>query len=79
MIQLYYWRKHLPTDTVYIDTFNGTQVPDLQFMSFALAERECKAAVVKWNRMGGDTWLYDYIGVRNEEVLKYEQENACSI
>ena len=79
MIQLYYWRKHLPTDTVYIDKFNGTQVPDLQFMKFERAERECKDTIAMWNRIGGNEWLYDYIGVRNEEVAQYEREQKCSI
>jgi hypothetical protein len=77
VIQLYYWRKHLPTDTVHIATFNASQVPDLAFMGARLAESECKAAVARWNRDGKNTdWIYEYIGVRNEEVQQWEQEHA---
>lgn len=79
MIQLYYWRRHLPTGREFIATFTPAQIPDLQFMSYRLAESECRKVVTKWNRMGGGDWLYDYIGVRNEEVARYEKENACSI
>lgn len=76
MIQLYYWRMHLPSASTHIDTFNGANVPNLEHLPFAAAERDCKAAVARWNRQGGDTWLYQYIGIRNEEVARFEKEHA---
>lgn len=77
MICLYYWRKHLPTDTVYIGAFNGSQVPNLAHLPFVAAERECKAALARWNRDAMNTdWIYEYVGVRNEEVARYEEKSA---
>jgi len=77
VIQLYYWRKHLPTDTVYIGTFNGSQIPDMAFMGLRMVEEECKKAVAKWNRDPTNTdWLYEYIGIRNEEVQQWEKDQA---
>lgn len=78
MIQLHYFRKHLPTGSVYIGTFNHSHVPDLQFLKAEHAERECKRALASWNRDPLNTdWVYDYIGVRNEEVAQYEREQSC--
>ncbi len=78
MIQLHFWRKHLPSGSVYIGTFNSSHVPELQYLQPHAAERECRAVLVKWNRDPLNTdWLYDYIGVRNEEVAEYERKQAC--
>lgn len=78
MIQLYYWRKHLPTDTTYIGTFTNAQIPDMAFMGIRMVENEAKKAVAKWNRDPQNTdWVYEYIGIRNKEVQQWEQEQAC--
>lgn len=77
MIQMYYWREHLPTGHEEIAKFTSDQIPDMAFMPFDMLEGECKRAIAKWNREGGDTWLYDFIGVRNKEVAEYEREKAC--
>jgi hypothetical protein len=46
-------------------------------MGARLAESECKAVVARWNRDVTNTdWIYEYIGVRNEEVQQWEQEHA---
>lgn len=78
MVQLYYWRRHLPTDTVYIGTFNNSHVPDMAFMPLGLLVNECKRVVGKWNRDASNTdFIYEYIGVRNEEVQQWERGQPC--
>ncbi len=77
VIQLYFWRKHLPSDRIYIGLFNGYHVPSLHHLGIEAAERECRAVVDEWNRDGSNTdWVYAYIGVRNQEVADWEKENA---
>ena len=79
MIQLYYWRKHLPSNGVYIGLFNSYHVPLLRHLGIEAAERECRAVVDEWNRGWSNTdWVYDYIGVRNEEVQQWESQQEKS-
>ena len=78
MIQLHYWRKHLPTNTVYLGTFNDAQIPDMAFMGIRMIEAEAKKAIAKWNRdPQNTTWVYEYIGIRTPEVHQWEREQAC--
>lgn len=78
MIQLHCWRRHLPTNSVFIFLFNESQVADLHHMPIGMAEKACKAVVAKWNRDPRNTdFVYEYIGVRNAEVQQWEQEQAC--
>lgn len=79
MIQLYYKRKHLPSGRIYMDKFNPVQVPGLDHFAFGTVERECRKTVEMWNRQQPDTWAYEYIGVRNAEVLAYESKEAVCL
>ena len=76
MIQLYFRRKHLPSDSIYLGTFNKFHVPSLDQLSADDAERECRAVVDEWNQGPESTdWHYTYVGTCNQ-VIQWQQENS---
>ena len=76
MIQLYYKRVHVPSGHVYIAPFNSVQVQELDYLPFLAVERACTDTLARWNRQQPGEWQYTYIGVRNAEVLQYEEEHG---
>lgn len=72
-LQLYFKRVHLPSGRVYFGLFNASHTPMFEHLPYRQLELELRRAVDRWNKQQPETWHYEYVGIRNEEVMEYEK------